>query len=160
MIRRPPRYTLFPYTTLFRSVRPPGDLHRPARHDALGHRPVVDPPPRPGAPVRQAGPRRRGGDRALARGGRGRPAGAGRRGAGSAALTTGFLGPPGTFSEEALLAADGRAGTARDRVPLPTVYDAVVAVHEGTVAQSFVPIENSLEGSVNATLDEIGRASC
>src|SRR3712207_7008037 len=36
MIRRPPRSTLFPYTTLFRSrrgtVRPPGD-HRPRRDE-------------------------------------------------------------------------------------------------------------------------------
>src|SRR3989449_4913021 len=32
MIRRPPRSTLFPYTTLFRSV-----LHAPARESARGH---------------------------------------------------------------------------------------------------------------------------
>src|SRR2546426_5031560 len=31
MIRRPPRSTLFPYTTLFRSLRPPDD-GRPRRH--------------------------------------------------------------------------------------------------------------------------------
>src|SRR3989449_8291274 len=31
MIRRPPRSTLFPYTTLFRS--PPQIVHRPLRHD-------------------------------------------------------------------------------------------------------------------------------
>src|SRR6266850_6243694 len=30
MIRRPPRSTLFPYTTLFRSIRRPRDRHRPA----------------------------------------------------------------------------------------------------------------------------------
>src|SRR3712207_7602551 len=30
MIRRPPRSTLFPYTTLFRSARLPGLLDRPA----------------------------------------------------------------------------------------------------------------------------------
>src|SRR3712207_7434093 len=30
MIRRPPRSTLFPYTTLFRSGRPPSDDHRGA----------------------------------------------------------------------------------------------------------------------------------
>src|SRR5690242_21618628 len=30
MIRRPPRSTLFPYTTLFRSGRPPGCPSRPA----------------------------------------------------------------------------------------------------------------------------------
>src|SRR2546421_5618421 len=37
MIRRPPRSTLFPYTTLFRSVG--GNRGDPARHDlaALGH---------------------------------------------------------------------------------------------------------------------------
>src|SRR2546426_6402713 len=41
MIRRPPRSTLFPYTTLFRSRRrhrrvEPGEIERNARH-ALGH---------------------------------------------------------------------------------------------------------------------------
>src|SRR3712207_7248070 len=37
MIRRPPRSTLFPYTTLFRSPRRRGDVgleHRPTRGDA------------------------------------------------------------------------------------------------------------------------------
>src|SRR3712207_7306446 len=45
MIRRPPRSTLFPYTTLFRSCReqhPEGEQRRqqpdpPARHDQRGH---------------------------------------------------------------------------------------------------------------------------
>ena len=63
-----------------------------------------------------------------------------------------LLGPPGTFSEEALLAAE--PGDA-ERVYAPTVYDAVMAVHHGEVERSFVPIENSLEGSVNATLDAL-----
>src|SRR5690348_17461191 len=31
MLRRPPRSTLFPYTTLFRSLRHPGDGHLPLR---------------------------------------------------------------------------------------------------------------------------------
>src|SRR5258706_8554281 len=34
MIRRPPRSTLFPYTTLFRSVRIARDGNRRAAHDA------------------------------------------------------------------------------------------------------------------------------
>jgi prephenate dehydratase len=42
-----------------------------------------------------------------------------------------------------------------DQVPLPTIYDTVMAVHEGTVDRALVPIENSLEGSVNATLDAL-----
>src|SRR3954451_3446245 len=63
-----------------------------------------------------------------------------------------FLGPPGTFSEEALLAAWPHPF---DDIHAPTVYDAVMAGHHGEVDRSFVPIENSLEGSVNATLDAL-----
>src|SRR3989304_4408237 len=40
MIRRPPRSTLFPYTTLFRSARrspPPGDHVEPDRPDPVQH---------------------------------------------------------------------------------------------------------------------------
>src|SRR6266513_5570817 len=38
MIRRPPRSTLFPYTTLFRSPRAdPGAAHHRARRDLLRH---------------------------------------------------------------------------------------------------------------------------
>src|SRR3712207_8829822 len=36
MIRRPPRSTLFPYTTLFRSLRPLGDLAGDVRGGHLG----------------------------------------------------------------------------------------------------------------------------
>src|SRR5256885_3712818 len=55
MIRRPPRSTLFPYTTLFRSVR---HAHV-ARGTRRAHRvPVVDGPhPCPWSPRRQVGPR-------------------------------------------------------------------------------------------------------
>jgi prephenate dehydratase len=66
----------------------------------------------------------------------------------------GYLGPDGTFSHEAVLDAivdpDGI-----DLVALPTVYDTVMAVHDGRVDRGLVPIENSLEGSVNATLDAL-----
>jgi prephenate dehydratase len=68
-------------------------------------------------------------------------------------LRVGFLGPEGTFSEEALFAAIDRARI--DPVPLPTIYDCVTAVQEGEVERAFVPIENSLEGSVDATLDSL-----
>jgi prephenate dehydratase len=64
-----------------------------------------------------------------------------------------FLGPEGTFSEEALLTAIERSDL--DPVPLPTIYDCVVAVQERRVERAFVPIENSLEGSVGATLDTL-----
>src|SRR2546430_12857071 len=38
MIRRPPRSTLFPYTTLFRSPRCSGNGRRPCQHAAAGVR--------------------------------------------------------------------------------------------------------------------------
>src|SRR2546430_5326687 len=65
MIRRPPRTTLFPYTTLFRSAQPdPGAAHpsqhvepEPAKPLANGLRRPRQPPPGPApAPVRGAGP--------------------------------------------------------------------------------------------------------
>jgi prephenate dehydratase len=40
-------------------------------------------------------------------------------------------------------------------VPEPTLHDAVVAVHDGSVDRALVPIENALEGSVNPTLDAL-----
>ena len=64
-----------------------------------------------------------------------------------------FLGPEGTFSEEALFTAIPRADV--EPVPKPTIYDCVMAVHEGGADRALVPIENSLEGSVNATLDAL-----
>jgi prephenate dehydratase len=68
-------------------------------------------------------------------------------------LKVAFLGPEGTFSEEALFAALPREEI--EPVPKPTIYDCVMAVHEGEAARALVPIENSLEGSVNATLDAL-----
>jgi prephenate dehydratase len=64
-----------------------------------------------------------------------------------------FLGPEGTFSEEALLVSPH--ADEFDPVPEPTVYECVIAVHESAVERAIVPIENSLEGSVNATLDAL-----
>jgi prephenate dehydratase len=64
-----------------------------------------------------------------------------------------YLGPAGTFSQEALLASPG--ASAWEGVPQPSVYDAVLAVHDGAADRALVPIENSLEGSVNATLDAL-----
>jgi prephenate dehydratase len=68
-------------------------------------------------------------------------------------VRVGYFGPEGTFTQEALI-ADTR-GTAPEMMPLPTIYDTVMAVHSGAVERALVPIENSLEGSVNATLDAL-----
>ncbi len=63
-----------------------------------------------------------------------------------------FLGPAGTFAEEALRSS---ATGPVDEVPYPTVYETVMAVHSGAAERAVVPIENSLEGSVTATLDTL-----
>jgi prephenate dehydratase len=63
-----------------------------------------------------------------------------------------FLGPAGTFTEEALRAS---APADAEPVPYPTVYDTVMAVHDGETERALVPIENSLEGGVAATLDAL-----
>jgi prephenate dehydratase len=68
-------------------------------------------------------------------------------------MRAGYFGPEGTYTQEALLA--DTVGLDLQTLPLPTIYDTVMAVHAGTVDQALVPIENSLEGSVNATLDAL-----
>src|ERR1700693_2955001 len=64
-----------------------------------------------------------------------------------------YFGPEGTFTQEALISAT--VGEQLGLVPYPTIYDTVMAVHFGAVQRALVPIENSLEGSVNATLDAL-----
>ena len=65
----------------------------------------------------------------------------------------GYLGPAGTFTEAALrtLPAAARA----DLAPYPSVAVALDAVREGDADGAMVPIENSVEGSVATTLDEL-----
>jgi len=67
-------------------------------------------------------------------------------------LRVAYLGPAGTFTEEALRVS---ASAAVDEAPYATVYEAVMAVQEGRADRAVVPIENSLEGSVTATLDTL-----
>jgi prephenate dehydratase len=64
-------------------------------------------------------------------------------------VRVGYLGPEGTFTEQAARRVEG------ERVPFATVHDVVAAVENGTVDRGVVPIENSLEGAVNATLDAL-----
>ncbi len=62
-----------------------------------------------------------------------------------------YLGPAGTFSEEALLA--GAAPDSVEPVPRTSIYDTVASLREGDVERAIVPIENSLDGSISVTLD-------
>jgi prephenate dehydratase len=62
-----------------------------------------------------------------------------------------YLGPEGTFAEAALsIAAASSEGV---RSPFPSVAAALGAVRSGDVDAALVPLENSVEGSVPATMD-------
>ncbi len=65
----------------------------------------------------------------------------------------GYLGPAGTFTEAALLQV--RAAQSGERLPYPSVDSALAAVREGEITAAMVPIENSVEGGVGATLDAL-----
>ncbi|MBI2165413.1 MAG: prephenate dehydratase [Chloroflexi bacterium] len=60
-----------------------------------------------------------------------------------------YLGPPGTFTEAAAIRYDGSA----QLMPLMSIFAVGAAVRSGMAQEGMVPIENSLEGSVNDTLD-------
>lgn len=64
-----------------------------------------------------------------------------------------FLGPEGTFTEVALLQVPG--ADAVRRVPSSNAAAALVKVRSGEVDAAMLPIENSVEGGVSATLDAI-----
>jgi prephenate dehydratase len=68
-------------------------------------------------------------------------------------ISVAFLGPKGTFSEEALMSQPDLARGIH--IPMTDVYEVVHSVETGDVDLGIVPLENSIEGSVNATLDAL-----
>ncbi len=65
----------------------------------------------------------------------------------------GFLGPEGTFTEQALLGEADLAG--EELVPMSTISEVLAATDDGTIDLGFVGIENSIEGTVNVTIDAL-----
>lgn len=63
-----------------------------------------------------------------------------------------YLGPDGSFASEAARRASHKPASLQ---PMPTVVDVVEAIRAGTCDWGIVPMENSVEGSVNITLDEL-----
>ncbi|KQS71158.1 prephenate dehydratase [Modestobacter sp. Leaf380] len=62
-----------------------------------------------------------------------------------------YLGPEGTFTEAALRSTG--ASSEGESVPLASVPAALAALRSGEVDAAFVPMENSVEGSVSPTID-------
>lgn len=64
-----------------------------------------------------------------------------------------YFGPRGTFTEAALRRLPAAKGATT--TPLPTIVDVLDAVRRGDADAGFVPIENSQEGTVTVTVDEL-----
>ncbi len=67
-----------------------------------------------------------------------------------------FLGPFGTFTEQALWQV---APAGAELLPMTSAPTALEAVRSGEADRAVVPIENSIEGGVNATLDSLSRGT-
>ncbi len=70
-------------------------------------------------------------------------------------LKIGYLGPKGTFSQEALKKYTGQID--HIAVDFPSIPELLLAVQSKTVDEAVVPIENSIEGAVNVTMDMIAQ---
>ena len=69
-------------------------------------------------------------------------------------MKIGYLGPEGTFSQMAAVKYAKNAGVC-DIVPFSKITDVLKAVENGDVDEGVVPFENSIEGTVNFTLDSL-----
>ncbi|MBK8463681.1 MAG: prephenate dehydratase [Nigerium sp.] len=67
----------------------------------------------------------------------------------------GYFGPAGTFTHQALIKLTGLDADSDEARPYATVARVLDAVRSGEVATGLVPIENSVEGGVSATLDSL-----
>lgn len=65
----------------------------------------------------------------------------------------GYLGPPGTFTEQALLREPKFADM--ERVPFTLLSDVLFGVTDGEIEYGIVPVENAIEGTVNASIDTL-----
>ena len=62
----------------------------------------------------------------------------------------GYLGPNGTFSHQAAMeCSEGK----EEIKEFSTIYSVILAVEKGEIDRAIVPIENSIDGSINTTLD-------
>jgi prephenate dehydratase len=71
----------------------------------------------------------------------------------NSSLTFAFLGPVGTFTELAL--AQVKEARNAKKVAVNHVAEAIELVISGKVKRAIIPVENSIEGGVSATLDAL-----
>ena len=66
-----------------------------------------------------------------------------------------YLGPAGTFTEEALLSDPATHAADVETIPMRSIDEVLLSVQGGQVEHGFVAIENSIEGTVNITIDAL-----
>ena len=67
----------------------------------------------------------------------------------------GFLGPAGTHSEAAAMYLNNQLQQPYEVVACANIYTEIQAVEKGELDACLVPVENSIEGSINITLDTL-----
>lgn len=70
----------------------------------------------------------------------------------------GILGPRGTHSEAAALKLNEHLKEKSELVIFSEIFETLNAVEEKRIDAAFVPVENSLEGSINVTLDTLAHS--
>lgn len=70
--------------------------------------------------------------------------------------TYGYLGPPGTFTEMAVLQYCRQND---EMIPFATIREVVQKIKSGDIDRGIIPLENSLEGSVNLSMDLLFKES-
>ena len=71
--------------------------------------------------------------------------------------SVGFLGPAGTFTEEALVSQEDLVGMRHQ--PFNSMFEVLQSVESGGVDLGLVPIENMIEGAVTASIDALAFGS-
>ena len=71
--------------------------------------------------------------------------------------TLGFLGPHGTHSEAAAMFLSERMEGGAKLCPYPDIFSVMQAAADDEVDVCVVPVENSLEGAVNVTMDTLAQ---
>lgn len=71
-------------------------------------------------------------------------------------MKIGYLGPRGTFSEEAASLYFEKQDV--QLVAFQTILDVLEELQSGTIDKAVVPIENTVEGSINVTVDSLAES--
>lgn len=74
-------------------------------------------------------------------------------------IMIGYLGPRGSFTHQALLAYLSKANITVGPFEATTISQVIDAVNSGKIKYGVVPVENSIEGAVGETLDQLIRTS-